>query len=102
LQAVEMAAKRIIHWRNVLKPGSGGAPYDENSMKTIRFVRMGCANRPFYHIVVAEVIERGYLLKIFTDMIFYILPFSKKLISTSLSLSKWAPTTPCPTKIIRN
>lgn len=51
-----MAAKRIIHWRRVLKPASGGAAYDEKSIKAIRFVRMGCANRPFYHIVVAEVI----------------------------------------------
>lgn len=50
-----MAAKRIIHWRTVLKPASGGAAFDEKSLKAIRFVRMGCANRPFYHIVVAEV-----------------------------------------------
>jgi len=50
-----MAAKRITHWRKVLKPASGGAAYDEKSIKAIRFVRMGCANRPFYHIVVAEV-----------------------------------------------
>ncbi|XP_059479119.1 small ribosomal subunit protein bS16m [Neocloeon triangulifer] len=49
-----MAAKRIPRLRNLIKAASGGAPYKEDSKKIIRFVRMGCTNRPFYHIVVAE------------------------------------------------
>ncbi|KAJ9577293.1 hypothetical protein L9F63_006132 [Diploptera punctata] len=35
-------------------PASGGAAYSKFSAKAIRFVRYGCSNRPFYHIVVME------------------------------------------------
>ncbi|XP_059614655.1 small ribosomal subunit protein bS16m [Phlebotomus argentipes] len=33
---------------------SGTGKFYERSAKTIRFVRYGCANRPFFHIVVME------------------------------------------------
>lgn len=39
----------------MLTPSSGIGVFAANSEKVIRFVRYGCANRPFYHIVVAEV-----------------------------------------------
>lgn len=34
---------------------SGGYAYMRNTPKIIRFARHGCANRPFFHIVVMEV-----------------------------------------------
>lgn len=37
-----------------LVPASGGFNAG-NVAKIVRFARMGCANRPFYHIVVAAV-----------------------------------------------
>ncbi|KAG8336267.1 hypothetical protein J6590_048495 [Homalodisca vitripennis] len=37
-----------------LFPASGGFNAGD-VVKVIRFVRMGCANRPFYHIVVAAI-----------------------------------------------
>ncbi|CAD7013857.1 probable 28S ribosomal protein S16, mitochondrial [Ceratitis capitata] len=37
-----------------LTPASGIGRYYKNSAKIIRFVRLGCTNRPFYHIVVME------------------------------------------------
>jgi len=40
--------------RSVLFPSSGHGRYWRRSAKTIRFVRQGCTNRPFFHIVVAE------------------------------------------------
>lgn len=42
-----MAATRLF-------PASGGFNAG-NVVKIIRFARMGCANRPFYHIQVAAV-----------------------------------------------
>lgn len=39
----------------MLYPSSGTGQFVANSRKIIRFVRKGCTNRPFYHIVVAEV-----------------------------------------------
>jgi len=38
-----------------LSPASGIGRFYKHSAKIIRFVRLGCANRPFYHIVVMEV-----------------------------------------------
>nr|CAD7414979.1 unnamed protein product [Timema poppensis] len=35
-------------------PASGGAAFKRLSPKVIRFARYGCANRPFFHIVVME------------------------------------------------
>ncbi|XP_055708723.1 probable 28S ribosomal protein S16, mitochondrial [Phlebotomus papatasi] len=35
-------------------PASGIGKFYERSAKIIRFVRYGCANRPFFHIVVME------------------------------------------------
>lgn len=40
----------------MLFPSSGTGQFAANSAKIIRFVRKGCTNRPFYHIVVAEVL----------------------------------------------
>ncbi|EDW02166.1 probable 28S ribosomal protein S16, mitochondrial [Drosophila grimshawi] len=37
-----------------LSPASGIGRFYKHSAKIIRFVRLGCANRPFYHIVVME------------------------------------------------
>lgn len=39
----------------MLHKGSGVGTYFEDSKKAIRLVNRGCTNRPFYHIVVAEV-----------------------------------------------
>lgn len=41
----------------VLNPASGIGKYWKTSAKIIRFARHGCANRPFFHIVVMEVKE---------------------------------------------
>ncbi|KAK4884315.1 hypothetical protein RN001_000586 [Aquatica leii] len=38
----------------MLHPSSGIGNFAANSAKVIRLLRKGCANRPFYHIVVAE------------------------------------------------
>lgn len=38
-----------------LSPASGIGRFYKKSAKIIRFVRLGCTNRPFYHIVVMEV-----------------------------------------------
>ncbi|EDW90983.1 probable 28S ribosomal protein S16, mitochondrial [Drosophila yakuba] len=37
-----------------LSPASGIGRFYAKSAKIIRFVRLGCSNRPFYHIVVME------------------------------------------------
>ncbi|EDW74103.1 uncharacterized protein Dwil_GK21750 [Drosophila willistoni] len=37
-----------------LTPASGIGRFYKQSAKIIRFVRQGCTNRPFYHIVVME------------------------------------------------
>ncbi|XP_011196529.1 probable 28S ribosomal protein S16, mitochondrial [Zeugodacus cucurbitae] len=37
-----------------LSPASGIGRYYKHSSKIIRFVRLGCTNRPFYHVVVME------------------------------------------------
>ncbi|XP_053962424.1 probable 28S ribosomal protein S16, mitochondrial [Anastrepha obliqua] len=37
-----------------IPPASGIGRYYKHSAKIIRFVRLGCTNRPFYHIVVME------------------------------------------------
>ncbi|KAH8404159.1 hypothetical protein KR215_010736 [Drosophila sulfurigaster] len=37
-----------------LSPASGIGRFYKHSAKIIRFVRLGCTNRPFYHIVVME------------------------------------------------
>ncbi|XP_065368021.1 small ribosomal subunit protein bS16m [Calliphora vicina] len=37
-----------------LSPASGIGRFYKKSAKIIRFVRQGCTNRPFYHIVVME------------------------------------------------
>ncbi|KAH8371147.1 hypothetical protein KR093_006319 [Drosophila rubida] len=37
-----------------LSPASGIGRFYKKSAKIIRFVRLGCTNRPFYHIVVME------------------------------------------------
>ncbi|KAK7075013.1 37S ribosomal protein S16, mitochondrial [Halocaridina rubra] len=39
---------------SLLFPASGGAKFARKSVKAIRFAYHGCANRPFYHIVVME------------------------------------------------
>ncbi|KAL3285847.1 hypothetical protein HHI36_000367 [Cryptolaemus montrouzieri] len=39
----------------MLIPASGTGQYLAKSAKIIRFARKGCANRPFFHIVVTEV-----------------------------------------------
>lgn len=39
----------------MLTPGSGIGKFALRSCKVIRFVKHGCTNRPFYHIVVQEV-----------------------------------------------
>lgn len=42
-------------------PSSGTGQFAANSKKIIRFVRKGCTNRPFFHIVVAEVKKKNRL-----------------------------------------
>uniref|UniRef100_A0A6M2DN96 Small ribosomal subunit protein bS16m n=1 Tax=Xenopsylla cheopis TaxID=163159 RepID=A0A6M2DN96_XENCH len=37
-----------------LTPASGTGAFIKSSAKVIRFVKHGCTNRPFFHIVVAE------------------------------------------------
>ncbi|KAF5282548.1 hypothetical protein FQA39_LY04955 [Lamprigera yunnana] len=44
----------------MLHPSSGIGQFAANSVKAIRFLRKGCANRPFYHIVVAEARKSKY------------------------------------------
>lgn len=39
----------------MLTPASGIGKFALRSCKVIRFVRQGCTNRPFYHIVIQEV-----------------------------------------------
>lgn len=39
----------------MLSPASGTGKFALRSCKVIRFVRLGCTNRPFYHIVIQEV-----------------------------------------------
>lgn len=46
----------------MLIPASGIGKFALRSCKVIRFVRLGCTNRPFYHIVVQEV-KTAILLK---------------------------------------
>ncbi|KRT80400.1 hypothetical protein AMK59_6634 [Oryctes borbonicus] len=38
----------------MLSPASGTGTFYRRSAKIIRFARYGCANRPFFHIVVTE------------------------------------------------
>ncbi|CAH0550561.1 unnamed protein product [Brassicogethes aeneus] len=38
----------------MLSPASGTGQFFTKSVKIIRFVRQGCTNRPFFHIVVTE------------------------------------------------
>ncbi|XP_074042413.1 mitochondrial ribosomal protein S16 [Leptinotarsa decemlineata] len=45
----------------MLPPASGTGVYLKNSAKVIRFVRQGCTNRPFFHIVVAERRNEQYM-----------------------------------------
>lgn len=47
-----MRAYRLI---KKLMPASGGGDDYEKAKKSIRLTRFGCANRPFYHIVVVLV-----------------------------------------------
>lgn len=47
-----MRAYRLI---KKLMPASGGGDDYEKAKKSIRLARFGCANRPFYHIVVVLV-----------------------------------------------
>ncbi|KAK6624381.1 hypothetical protein RUM44_011240 [Polyplax serrata] len=35
----------------------GGAPFSPTSVKAIRLLRKGCANRPFFHISIMEAIK---------------------------------------------
>jgi len=42
-------------------PSSGGADDYEKAKKAIRLTRFGCANRPFYHIVVVLVSINTFL-----------------------------------------
>lgn len=39
----------------MLNPASGIGIYASGSKLAIRLLRQGCTNRPFYHVVVAEV-----------------------------------------------
>lgn len=41
--------------RSLLVPASGTGKYWKTSAKTLRFVRQGCTNRPFFQIVATEV-----------------------------------------------
>lgn len=47
-----MRAYRLL---KKLMPSSGGGDDFEKAKKSIRLARYGCANRPFYHIVVVLV-----------------------------------------------
>lgn len=47
-----MRAYRLI---KKLMPSSGGGDDYEKAKKSIRLARFGCANRPFYHLVVVLV-----------------------------------------------
>lgn len=41
-----------------LPPASGTGKYFERAAKSIRLVRQGCTNRPFFHISVTHVSSR--------------------------------------------
>lgn len=80
-----------------LSPASGIGRFYAKSAKIIRFVRLGCTNRPFYHIVVMEVRTfrpLKWLKLLIGNCIFR---FRGARTSTSLSSSRWAPLIPCPT-----
>lgn len=49
-----------------MSPASGIGKFYKKSAKIIRFAKYGCANRPFYHIVVMEVILLLYTLNFFS------------------------------------
>jgi len=45
----------------MLFPASGTGQFYATSAKIIRFVRQGCTNRPFFHIVVTETRREQYM-----------------------------------------
>ncbi|XP_066938194.1 small ribosomal subunit protein bS16m [Macrobrachium rosenbergii] len=49
----------------LLLPASGGARFSRCSKKAIRFAIHGCANRPFYHIVVMDKLksQHGFVIE---------------------------------------
>lgn len=53
--------KEAVDWMQVptfksaLSPATGTGKFWPKSAKSIRFVKKGCANRPFYQVVVMEV-----------------------------------------------
>ena len=53
--------KQAVDWMQVptfkcnLSPATGTGQFWKTSAKSIRFCKKGCANRPFYQIVVMEV-----------------------------------------------
>lgn len=51
----------------MLVPSSGIGTFREGARLAIRFVRQGCTNRPFFHIVVAEVSPHIFSLGILTS-----------------------------------
>lgn len=46
----------------MMHKAAGCGTFYKNTPKTIRLVNRGCTNRPFYHIVIAEVMN-CFLLK---------------------------------------
>lgn len=54
-----------------LHPSSGIGVVNAFYPRSIRFVRYGCANRPFYHIVVMPVsVHKWFLIKTTTTLLF--------------------------------
>lgn len=54
-QKKEQTTKMCRRLVKMMHKGSGCGTFFKNTTKSIRLVQRGCANRPFYHIVVAEV-----------------------------------------------
>lgn len=67
-----------------LMPSSGGGDDFEKAKKAIRFTRVGCANRPFYHIVVVLVSINTVSFKHFSKNI---CGFSKDVIAKHIQLN---------------
>lgn len=57
----------------MLNPASGNGIFVPGSKLAIRLLRQGCTNRPFYHVVVAEVSNHKNL-----NVRFYIICFQAK------------------------
>lgn len=61
-KAAQFDWMKIPQIRNALTPATGTGKFHVRSAKTIRLCKKGCTNRPFYQIVVMEVINCFWML----------------------------------------